>query len=143
MSKTALVTGASSGIGEAIATNLASRGYTVFGTSRSPRESSKGIIFLQMDVTEDSSVTAALNELFAQSPQLDVVVNAAGLGIVGAVEEVPVSVAKTVFETNFFGTLRVIQGVLPVMRKQRKGLIINISSIGGEVGLLSGAVCGQ
>jgi NAD(P)-dependent dehydrogenase (short-subunit alcohol dehydrogenase family) len=135
MSKTALVTGASSGIGEAIAINLAQAGYTVFGTSRSPRENKHGITFLEMNVDDDESVRLAVDTLLAQSSTIDICVSAAGLGIVGAVEEVPIDVARQVFETNVFGTMRVIQAVLPAMRKQRSGMIINISSIGGMVGL--------
>ena len=132
----ALVTGASSGIGEAIAYSLIQAGYRVYGTSRSPRESkSDGIQFLQMNVDEEASVKTAVGELLAQEQQINVLVNCAGLGVVGAVEEVPIDLAKRIFETNYFGVMRVCQAVIPTMRKQRSGCIINISSIAGEVGL--------
>lgn len=132
----ALVTGASSGIGEAIAFALIKAGHRVYGTSRSPRESKPdGIQFLQMNVDEEASVKTAVGELLAKEGRIDVVVNSAGLGVIGAVEEVPMELAKRVFETNYFGTMRVCQAVIPSMRKQRSGCIINISSIGGEVGL--------
>lgn len=136
MSKTALITGASSGIGEAIALHLLHAGYRVYGTSRRARESQPdGIQFIQMDVDDDASVQAAVAALMGGIDRLDVVVNCAGLGILGAIEEIPVATAKQIFETNVFGVLRVLQAVAPYMRKQGLGHIINISSIAGEVSL--------
>ena len=133
---TALITGASSGIGEAIAKHLARKGYRVYGTSRKPRPNSdEGIRFLQMNVDEDESVKIAVQELLEKESRLDLVINCAGLGINGSVEEIPVSIVKEAFETNFFGVLRVCQAVIPAMRRQRSGCIINVSSIAGEAGL--------
>lgn len=134
MSKTALVTGASSGIGEAIALHLVGAGYRVYGTSRSARESQPdGIQFIQMDVDNDDSVKEAVTQLMSGIDRIDVVVNCAGLGILGAIEEIPIDTAKQIFETNVFGVMRVSQAVAPYMRKQGDGYIINISSIAGEV----------
>lgn len=136
MSKTALVTGASSGIGEAIALHLISAGFSVYGTSRSVRESKPdGIQFIQMDVDETESVKVGFAHLMEQIDHLDVVVNCAGLGILGSVEEIPITTAKQIFETNFFGVMRVCQATAPIMREQKRGHIINISSIAGEVGV--------
>lgn len=136
MSKTALVTGASSGIGEAIALHLIGAGYRVFGTSRRARESKPdGIRFILMDVDDDVSVKVGVTQLMKQVDRLDLVVNCAGLGILGAIEEIPIATAKQIFETNVFGVMRVSQAVAPYMREQRAGHIINISSIAGEVSL--------
>lgn len=135
MAKTALVTGASSGIGEAIALHLIKAGYTVYGTSRREREDNHGIRFVAMDVDNDDSVQQAVGQVLGEIRQIDVLVNAAGLGIVGAVEEVSIEHAKQVFETNVFGLMRVTQAVLPSMRMHKSGLVINISSIAGLVGL--------
>lgn len=131
----ALVTGASSGIGAAIAQQLHHQGFTVWGTSRSPRENSQGVSFVVMDVCDDASVNTAVTQVLNTSGRIDVLVNAAGLGIVGAVEEVSISTTQQVFDTNVFGLMRVCQAVLPTMRTQTSGLIINISSIAGMVGL--------
>jgi NAD(P)-dependent dehydrogenase (short-subunit alcohol dehydrogenase family) len=136
MSKTALVTGASSGIGEAIALQLIRAGFRVYGTSRSARESKpEGIQFVQMNVDDDDSVKTAISQLMGNIDRLDVVVNCAGLGILGAIEEIPIATAKQIFETNFFGVMRVCKAVAPIMRKQKSGHIIQISSIAGEVSL--------
>ncbi|BDD10223.1 short-chain dehydrogenase/reductase [Fulvitalea axinellae] len=132
--KVVLVTGASSGIGQAIARHLAKSGYKVYGTSRKIRQE-QGVIPMIMDVNNEDSVQQTVNDIIEDEGRLDAVVNCAGLGINGSVEEMPVKEAKAAFETNFFGVMRVCQAVMPQMRKQRYGAIINVSSIAGEVGL--------
>jgi NAD(P)-dependent dehydrogenase (short-subunit alcohol dehydrogenase family) len=136
MQKVALVTGASSGIGEAIALELLKAGYRVYGTSRRERSSEPGgIQFLKMDVDQDGSVQQGARQLLEQEAHIDLVVNCAGLGILGAIEEIPISTAKRNFETNVFGVMRVCQAFAPRLREQGFGCIINISSIAGEVSL--------
>lgn len=136
-SKVILITGASSGIGKASAEYLAQQGHTVFGTSRYPGSypKPKGYTILQMDVTEVESIQAAVNQIIEDKGKIDVLINNAGFGIAGALENTSIGKAKEQFETNFFGTVRLIKSVLPIMRKQDSGLIINISSIGGLIGL--------
>jgi NAD(P)-dependent dehydrogenase (short-subunit alcohol dehydrogenase family) len=131
----ALVTGASSGIGRASAIRLASAGLTVFGTSRAPATAPPlpGVTLLPLDVADDASVAACVQSVVAQAGRLDVLVNNAGVAVMGAVEETPLALARQQFETNFFGVIRVTQAALPVMRRQRSGCIINMSSIAGLV----------
>lgn len=134
--KTAFITGASSGIGEAIALHLITKGYKVYGSSRKEKDSTAdGIQFIQMDVDEDASVTKAVATYFQKEDHIDLLINCAGLGINGSVEEMPIEEVRAVFETNFFGPLKVCQAFIPKMREQRSGTIINVSSIAGEVGL--------
>ncbi len=135
-----LITGASSGIGKACAQHLARQGYQVFGTSRRapfpPEISTPGsVAMLQMDVNHDESVRRGVDFILQEAGVLDVVVNNAGYGIAGAVEDTTVEEAKALFETNFFGVLRVCRAVLPAMRARRSGLIVNVSSIGGLIAL--------
>jgi NAD(P)-dependent dehydrogenase (short-subunit alcohol dehydrogenase family) len=135
-----LITGASSGIGKACAEHLAQRGYRVFGTSRRapfpPTPPLPGQpVMLQMDVTRDESVQHAVDFIVRETGRLDVVVNNAGFGIAGAVEDTSIEEAKSQLETNFFGVLRVCRAALPVMRAQGEGLIVNISSLGGVIAL--------
>ncbi len=135
-----LITGASSGIGKACAEHLARRGYRVFGTSRRapfpPAPTAPGQpVMLQMDVTQEESVRRAVDFIVRETGRLDVVVNNAGFGIAGAVEDTSVDEAKSQLETNFFGVLRVCRAALPVMRAQGEGLIVNISSLGGVIAL--------
>src|SRR5579862_4280541 len=134
-SKVILVTGASSGIGKACADLLASRGHRVFGTTRRNPGAPGAYPILTMDVTDERSVTEGVHQVTAQAGRLDVVVNNAGFGIAGAVEETSVEEAKLQFETNFFGILRVCRAALPILRRQGSGLLVNISSIGGLIGL--------
>ena len=134
--KVVLITGASRGIGLATAKRLIDDGYIVYGTSRNPENLSElGFPLLPLDVTDDKSVKNCVETIIAQSGQLDVLINNAGLSIFGAVEENSIEEAKNLFETNFFGVMRMVNAVLPIMRQQRCGLIINISSIGGLLGL--------
>jgi len=130
-----LVTGASSGIGEAAARALVGAGFTVYGTSRraTPGEKRGDVLFLPLDVTDDESVADAVREVLDRSGRLDVLVNNAGLGVVGAAEETSVEQARALFETNLFGSMRMTRAVLPHMRQQRSGRIINVSSIVGLI----------
>ena len=119
--RVALVTGASSGIGEAAARALVGAGFTVYGTSRKATAGEKrgGVVFLPLDVTDDESVAGAVREVLDRSGRIDVLVNNAGLGVAGAAEESSVEQARALFETNFFGSIRMIRAVLPHMREQR------------------------
>jgi len=137
LNRVALITGASSGIGEACAKRLAAEGDRVYGTSRHQKEEASvpGLRMIVMDVKNDESVAAAIDEIVRVEGRIDVVVNNAGFGIAGAVEDTSIEEAKALFETNFFGMLRVCRAVLPVMRKSQRGTIVNISSLGGRIGL--------
>jgi NAD(P)-dependent dehydrogenase (short-subunit alcohol dehydrogenase family) len=130
-----LITGASSGIGYACARALSAEAYRVYGTSRAPAGDEENIRLLTMDVTDDASVDSAIQQVLDVEGRLDIVVNNAGMGYGGAVEDTSLKEARTTIETNFLGVLRVCRAVLPAMRAQGKGLIVNISSIGGLVGL--------
>lgn len=134
-SKVVLITGASSGIGRACATFLAQQGHHVYGTSRAPRLDDLPFTMLTLDVTDDTSVQQAVQTVLEQRGRIDVVVNNAGIGYGGAVEDTSIEAAHATLETNFFGALRVCQAVLPSMRTQASGTIINVSSIGGVMGL--------
>jgi NAD(P)-dependent dehydrogenase (short-subunit alcohol dehydrogenase family) len=138
----ALVTGASSGIGQAAARELAAAGFTVYGTSRKAAagEERDGVVFLPLDVTDDDSVAAAVREVLTRSGRIDVLVNNAGLGIAGAAEESSIEQAHALFETNLFGSIRMTRAVLPQMRKQGSGRIINVSSVLGLVPAPFGAL---
>ncbi|MEO0098492.1 MAG: SDR family oxidoreductase [candidate division WOR-3 bacterium] len=136
--KVIFITGASSGIGKACAEHLANKGYTVYGTSRklsSFTPISDFLTMMPMDVNSCDSVRRGIDYLFEREKRLDVVVNNAGFGIAGAIEETTIEEAKGQFETNFFGVLRVLRAVLPIMRQQGGGLIVNISSLAGLMGL--------
>lgn len=135
--RTALVTGASSGIGEATARRLHALGYVVYGAARRVDRMDKlaadGIRPIAMDVTDDDSVRAGIDRILAETGRVDVLVNNAGYGSYGAVEDVPLDEARYQFEVNVFGAARLIQLVLPGMRAQRSGTILNISSMGGRI----------
>jgi NAD(P)-dependent dehydrogenase (short-subunit alcohol dehydrogenase family) len=128
-----LVTGASSGVGQATAELLAQRGYRVFGTSRQPAGASptSGVTMLSLDVRSDDSVAACLAAISSQTDRLDVLVNNAGYELAGALEELSLDEAKAQFETNFFGVARMVKAVLPLMRRQRHGQIITVTSLAG------------
>lgn len=131
-----LVTGTSSGFGQAIASALAAEGHRVFGTVRTPPSGAAGgYTILPLDVTQDESVASCVAEVLRGAGRIDAVVNNAGMGIAGAIEDTTVDEAKAQFETNFFGMHRVCRAVLPRMRAQRSGLIINMSSLAGHVPL--------
>jgi len=130
----ALVTGASSGIGRATATALGHAGYRVFGTSRrAAAESSEGVTMLTCDVTDDASVQQMVAEVLRQAGRIDLLVNNAGVGLLGGAEESSTAQAQALFNVNVFGVTRVTNAVLPTMRKQGKGRIINMSSILGLI----------
>jgi NAD(P)-dependent dehydrogenase (short-subunit alcohol dehydrogenase family) len=128
-----LITGTSSGIGRAIASAFAAKGYEVFGTSRNPQrnESIAGVELLPLDVSDQASVTSAVSTVIQRAGRIDVLVNNAGVGIFGAAEESSIAQAQELFDTNFFGLIRVTNEVLPHLRAQRSGRIINISSVLG------------
>ncbi len=136
----ALVTGASSGIGEATALQLQKAGYKVYGTSR--RVSSKHPYeMLALDVTRDDSVAAAVTELMRREGRIDVLVNNAGIGVAPAgAEESSIAQAQAIFETNFFGVVRMTRAVLPQMRQQGRGRILNIGSVLGLIAMPYGAL---
>jgi len=136
MSKVVLITGASSGIGKAIGTFLHEKGYTVYGTSRNP-ENLETFPFqlIALDVLNSDSVTKAVNYIIEKEGALDVLVNNAGMGITGAIEDTPTEEMRKVFNTNLFGAIDVMKAVLPQMRKQHSGTILNITSIAGYMGL--------
>jgi NAD(P)-dependent dehydrogenase (short-subunit alcohol dehydrogenase family) len=134
-----LVTGASSGIGKCCSEFLSLKGCRVYGGSRNPDLAPAGRVppfeYLRMDVTSDDSVRNACNQVLEREGRLDVVVNNAGMGVAAAVEDTSVQEAFEQFDVNFFGVLRVCRTVLPIMRKQKAGYIINIGSIGGLIAI--------
>jgi NAD(P)-dependent dehydrogenase (short-subunit alcohol dehydrogenase family) len=135
--KVALVTGASSGIGEQAALRLARAGFTVYAAARRVERMQTltryGIKTLAMDVTDDDSMTSGVQAVLSAHQRLDVLVNNAGYGSYGAVEDVAIDEARHQFEVNVFGLARLVQLVVPTMREQRSGRIINVSSIGGKI----------
>ena len=138
----ALVTGASSGIGESIAQRLERSGYTVYGTSRRGGTAvQRPFEMLALDVTSDESVDIAVSELMRREGRIDVLVNNAGVGVApGGAEESSIEQAKAIFETNFFGIVRMTRAVVPHMRRQRSGRIINIGSVLGFLPMPFGAL---
>src|SRR5438477_8687052 len=131
--KITLVTGVSSGIGREIAQLLTERGARVFGTVRNVRSASSihGVELVSMDVTEDASVNAAVKSIVQKAGPIQFLVNNAGYSLMGALEETSVDEARQQFETNLFGMLRVTNAILPGMRQQGFGRIVNISSVLG------------
>jgi NAD(P)-dependent dehydrogenase (short-subunit alcohol dehydrogenase family) len=133
----ALVTGASAGIGLATARQLLADGYTVYAAARRTERMAEleraGARLLALDVTDDGACAAALAQLSAEAGRLDVLVNNAGYGSYGAVEDVPLAEARYQFEVNLFGAARLVQLALPLMRAQRRGRIVNVSSMGGKI----------
>jgi NADP-dependent 3-hydroxy acid dehydrogenase YdfG len=135
MSKIVLITGASSGLGETIGNYLNQKGYIIYGTSRNIELQEKQFRTINMDVTSDESVQLAVEKIIEQHGKIDVLINNAGLGIAGPVETLSFNDIQRVLDTNVTGVIRTIQKVLPYMRAQHSGTIINISSIGSETGL--------
>ena len=130
----ALVTGASTGIGRATAKALKDAGFRVFGTSRRPvSESPDGITMLIGDVTDDALVAKLVDEVIADAGRIDLLVNNAGVGLLGGAEESSIAQAQALFDVNLFGVLRVTNAVLPTMRRQASGRIINMSSVMGLI----------
>lgn len=135
MSKVVLITGASSGIGRVTAEYLLQMGYKVYGTSRNPKPADFNFPIIPLDVTVAASIEKAIQIVLNKEGRIDVLVNNAGVGITGPVEETPLEEIRKAFETNFFGAIEVMKSVIPPMRKQKSGLIINITSIAGYTGL--------
>lgn len=136
MSKVVLITGGSSGIGKSIGEFLHHKGFIVYGTSRNPERILNSVFpLLTLDVRKPETIVSAVEKIIAISGKLDVVINNAGVGITGPIEEIPSEEIKNNFEINFFGPIEVIKAVLPQMRSQKSGLIINITSIAGYMGL--------
>lgn len=136
MNKVVLITGGSSGIGKSIGEFLHHKGYIVYGTSRNPEKIINSIFpLLTLDVRNSKSIQSAIANVIASSGRLDILINNAGVGITGPLEEIPTDEIKNNFETNFFGPIEVMKSVLPQMRSQNSGLIINITSIAGYMGL--------
>jgi len=141
----ALVTGSSSGIGFETSLLLARNGFNTYASMRN-LEKSKNIIqiankeklplqVVQLDVNDDISVKEAIDKVVAENQRIDVLVNNAGYGLLGALEDLSIEEIKAQFQTNFFGVVRVTQQVLHVMRKQNAGTIVNVSSVGGRIGI--------
>jgi NAD(P)-dependent dehydrogenase (short-subunit alcohol dehydrogenase family) len=136
MSKVVLITGGSSGIGKSIGEYLTEKGFKVYGTSRSPEKyANSQFPILGLDVANVESIKGAVQTVISNEGRLDVLINNAGAGITGPIEEIPEKEIKNNFETNFFGPINVMKAVLPQMRKQNSGLVINITSIAGYMGL--------
>mgnify|MGYP003575058681 FL=1 len=143
--KVAVVTGSSSGIGFETSILLARKGFYTYATMRNLNKSLKikeiaekenlHLKVLKLDVTDDKSVKDAIRQITDESSRIDVLVNNAGYGVMGAVEDLSLDEFKSQFETNFFGVIRVTKEVIPIMRNQENGNIINVSSVGGKIGL--------
>ena len=140
-SKVVVVTGVSSGIGRAAAEKFAQQGCQVFGTVRSIVSATPllGVELIEMDVRDDASVLRGIQSIIERAKRIDVLVNNAGMSMLGAAEENSMTEAKAMFETNVFGVLRTSQAVLPHMRTQRSGRIVNVSSV---LGFLPGPYMG-
>jgi len=132
-SEVVVVTGVSSGIGRAAAEKFVQQGCRVFGTVRNTAkaQSIPGVVLVEMDIRDDASVQRGIQAIVGQAKRIDVLVNSAGGTLLGSVEETSITEAQSLFDTNVFGTLRVTQAVLPHMRAQRSGRIVNISSVLG------------
>ena len=136
MSKVVFITGASSGIGKSIGEFLHANGFIVYGTSRNPERITDSVFpLLALDVRNKENITQAIDIILQKSGRIDVVINNAGVGITGPIEEIPTEEIKNNFETNLFGPIEVMKAALPFMRSQKSGLIINITSIAGYMGL--------
>jgi len=128
-----LITGASSGVGQSAARLLSQKGYTVFGTSRNPASADRipGVEMMALDVRADDSVQACVEAVSRRCGRLDVLINNAGYELAGALEELSPQEAGAQFETNFFGVVRMVNAVLPSMRQQKRGHIVNVGSLSG------------
>ena len=133
--KVALITGASSGFGEMTAVLLAEKGWRVFGTSRHERPvSPQNVEMLKLDVQSDQSVHECMEQLLTRTDRVDLLINNAGQAHASVIEETGLPEAKDIFETNFWGVVRVTSALLPIMRRQGGGHIINVSSLAGLIG---------
>jgi NAD(P)-dependent dehydrogenase (short-subunit alcohol dehydrogenase family) len=140
----AVVTGSSTGMGFETSLMLARNGFHTYATMRKLEDGSRQITdiaknenlplqVIQLDVNDDKSVVDAINRIAKEKDRIDVVINNAGYDLMGALEETSIDEIKAQFETNFFGAIRVMQAVIPIMRKQRSGKIVNITSLGGRI----------
>ncbi|MYM80766.1 MULTISPECIES: SDR family NAD(P)-dependent oxidoreductase [Duganella] len=136
MKKTVLITGASSGFGLLLANKLHNEGYTVIGTSRQPEKYARSMPFklLALDLDDERSIESFTQELFTHVRHLDVLINNAGYMVTGIAEETPLEVGRQQFETNFWGTVKLTNALLPHFRKQKGGQIVTVSSIAGLMG---------
>ena len=144
MEKVAIVTGTTSGIGYETCLSLARDGYYTFATVRNVKKAEKileiakkenlKIEIIELDVDDEKSISAAIQKILSKKQQIDVLVNNAGWGLFGSVEDVPIKDFRAQFETNFFGIISIIQKIAPIMRKQKSGVIVNISSVAGKIG---------
>jgi short-subunit dehydrogenase len=141
MKQTILVTGASSGFGLQVANRLHQSGFNVIGTSRTPEKHQKLVPFklLTLDIADDNSITSFVKQLFNEIDQLDVLINNAGYYVSGLAEETSIELGRQQLETNFWGTVKLTNELLPQFRKQKHGKIITIGSIVGLIGLPNGA----
>ena len=132
-SKVVVITGVSSGIGRAAAMTFAKQGCRVFGTVRNTAKAQAipGVTLIEMDICDEASIQRGVQSIIAQAKRIDVLVNSAGVTLLGATEETSITEAQTLFDTNLFGLLRTIKAVLPQMREQRSGRIVNVSSVLG------------
>jgi NAD(P)-dependent dehydrogenase (short-subunit alcohol dehydrogenase family) len=136
MSKVVLITGGSSGIGKSVGEFLTNKGFIVYGTSRNPQNiKNHPFKLVALDVNLNDSIVKAVAEVISNEGKLDILINNAGMGITGPIEETPTDEMRKVFDTNLFGAIDVMKAVLPQMRKQKNGLIINVTSIAGYMGL--------
>ena len=133
--KVVLITGGSSGIGKAIGDYLNQQNFKVYGTSRNSAGKSSNFNLIDLDVTDEDSIFKAVKFVLEKEKRIDILINNAGVGITGPIEETPTPEIRNAFETNFYGPINVCKAVLPVMRKQNDGLIINVTSIAGYMGL--------
>lgn len=144
MDKVALVTGSSSGIGFETSLALAREGYYTYSTMRyvtkgntikdvAKKENLK-IEILELDVNKDETIRNCVNQILKEKNRIDILVNNAGYGLFGCLEDISMEELKAQFETNFFGVVRMLQAVLPVMRKQKSGIVVNVSSVAGRIG---------
>lgn len=147
--KVAVVTGSSSGIGHEIALILARNGFTTYATMRNLQKGSDlksiaedeklSLYFAQLDVTDENSIKNTIQTIHDECNRIDILVNNAGYGLIGAFEDLSLDEIKTLYETNVFGLVRTTQAVLPIMRKQRLGMVVNISSGAGRFGFPTGS----
>ncbi|MDF0681620.1 MAG: SDR family oxidoreductase [Candidatus Nitrosocosmicus sp.] len=147
--KVAVVTGSSSGIGHEIALTLARNGFLTYATMRDLQKNSKlksikdgeklPLEFIQLDVTDENSVKTAVQKIYDDVGRIDMLINNAGYGLTGAFEDLSIDEIKTQFETNFYGLIRTTQAILPIMRKQKSGIIVNMSSGAGRFGFPMGS----
>ena len=136
MAKVVLITGGSSGIGKSVGEFLSQKGFIVYGTSRDASKIKEHPFKLvSLNVNNIETISKAVEKVIATEGQLDVLINNAGMGITGPIEETPTDEMRNVFNTNLFGAIDVMKAVLPQMRKQKSGLIVNVTSIAGYMGL--------